>query len=251
MFHGSKENLFNAGQTPRSIYPSIFNRFPITKAVKSKVRNFSTFFARFGLPWARHWDYRGKCHMDRKRIQWLSNALQHVPIYLQPFLRYSEISVASDWFLTVFVSEWAFFATFCFSLVRPWDNRGKCYMDRKRIQCLSNASLHVPIYLQPFLRYSELLVENGDIFRPRLCLAAPQGVTPLEFREGLDVHKTRMNGLSCGEESMRICSVVFIARQHTAADARYWYSNSVCLSVCLSVCPWHAGIVWKRLNVSS
>ena len=26
---------------------------------------------------------------------------------------------------------------------------------------------------------------------------------------------------------------------------------SVCLSVCPSVCPWHAGIVWKRLNVSS
>ena len=26
---------------------------------------------------------------------------------------------------------------------------------------------------------------------------------------------------------------------------------SVCLSVRLSVCPWHAGIVWKRLNVSS
>ena len=33
--------------------------------------------------------------------------------------------------------------------VRPWDNRGKRYMDRKRIQCLSNASQHVPIYLQP------------------------------------------------------------------------------------------------------
>ena len=28
----------------------------------------------------------------------------------------------------------------------------------------------------------------------------------------------------------------FIARQHTAADARYWYSNSVRLSVRLSVC---------------
>ena len=72
-------------------------------------------------------------------------------------------------------------------------------MDRKRIQCLSNASQHVPIYLQ--LRYSELLVGNCDIFRPHLCLAAPQGValilletsalyklftyllTPLEFRE--------------------------------------------------------------------
>jgi len=65
------------------------------------------------------WDHRGKCYMDRKRIQCLSNALQHVPIYLQPFLRYSEISVASDWFLTVFVSELAFFATFCFPLGTP------------------------------------------------------------------------------------------------------------------------------------
>jgi len=40
---------------------------------------------------------------------------------------------------------------------------------------------------------------------------------------------------------------IFIARQHT--DARYWYSNSVCPSVCPSVSPWHAGIVWKRLNI--
>ena len=37
---------------------------------------------------------------------------------------------------------------------QPWDYRSKCYMDRKRIQCLSNASQHVPIYLQPFLKYS-------------------------------------------------------------------------------------------------
>jgi len=82
-------------------------------------------------------------------------------------------------------------------------------MDRKRIQCLSNASQHVLIYLQLFLRYSELLVENCDIFRPHLCLAAPQKVTPLDC-EDLDIHKTRMNGLSCGEESMTIRSAVLI-----------------------------------------
>jgi len=56
------------------------------------------------------------------------------------------------------------------------------------------------LYLQPFLRYSKLLVENCDIFIPHLCLAAQQGVTSSEFREDLDIHKTRMNGLSCGEE---------------------------------------------------
>ena len=49
------------------------------------------------------------------------------------------------------------------------------------------------IYLQPFLRYSKLLVENCDIFTPYFCLAAHQGVTPSEYREDLDIHKTRMN----------------------------------------------------------
>jgi len=69
------------------------------------------------------------------------------------------------------------------------------------------------IYLQPFLRYSKLLVENFYIFIPYLCLAALRGVTPSEFREDLDIHKTRMNGLSCGEESMTICSAVLIQYQ--------------------------------------
>jgi len=44
--------------------------------------------------------------------------------------------------------------------------------------------------------YSELFVENFDIFISHLCLAALQGVTPPEFREDLDIHKTRMKGLS-------------------------------------------------------
>ena len=46
-----------------------------------------------------------------------------------------------------------------------------------------------------------------------LCLAAPQGVTLSEFREDLDTHKTRMNGLSCGEESMTIRSAILIQYQ--------------------------------------
>jgi len=75
----------NACQTHRSMYPSIFNRFPVIQPVSSKVRHFSTFFAHFGLPWLRPWDNRGKCYMDWKRIQRFSNASQHVPIYLQPF----------------------------------------------------------------------------------------------------------------------------------------------------------------------
>ena len=68
---------FNACQTHRSMYPSVFNRFPVIQPVISKVRHLSIFFAHFGL--------RGKCCMDGKRIQCWSNASQHVPIYLQPF----------------------------------------------------------------------------------------------------------------------------------------------------------------------
>ena len=47
--------LSNASQPPefsdRSMYRSIFNRFPAIQPVSSKVRQFSTFFAHFGLPW--------------------------------------------------------------------------------------------------------------------------------------------------------------------------------------------------------
>ena len=67
------------------------------------------------------------------------------------FMRYSGIAVASDWFSTVYL--WAnerFLTTFCFPLGTPLGQSGKCYMDRKRIQCLLNASEHVPIYRQPF-----------------------------------------------------------------------------------------------------
>jgi len=51
-------------------------------------------------------------------------------------------------------------------------------MDRKRIQCLSNASQHVHIYLQPFICYSEILVGNCNFFLPPLHLMPPYGVAP-------------------------------------------------------------------------
>jgi len=38
-------------------------------------------------------------------------------------------------------------------------------------------------------------------------------VTPSELREDLDIHKTRMNVLSCGEESLTIYSAVLIQCQ--------------------------------------
>ena len=38
-------------------------------------------------------------------------------------------------------------------------------------------------------------------------------MTPSEFREDLGIHKTRMNGLSCGEEIITRCSAVLIPCQ--------------------------------------
>ena len=57
------------------------------------------------------------------------------------------------------------------------------------------------------------IFENPRWRTAAICLASPQGVTALEFREDLGKHKTRMNGLSCGEESMTICSAVLIQYQ--------------------------------------
>jgi len=48
-------------------------------------------------------------------------------------------------------------------------------------------------------------------------------MTPSEFREDLDIYKTRVNGLSCGEESMTIYSAVLIQYQRVTdgrADGR-------------------------------
>jgi len=43
--------------------------------------------------------------------------------------------------------------------------------------------------------------------------SGPAGVIPSEFREDLDIHKTRMNGLSCGVEVMTRRSAVLIGCQ--------------------------------------
>ena len=41
---------FNACQTHRIMYPSIFNRFPVIQPVSSKVRHFSTFLHILAYP---------------------------------------------------------------------------------------------------------------------------------------------------------------------------------------------------------
>jgi len=75
---------------------------------------------------------------------------------------------------------------------------------KKRIQCLSNASQHIPIYHQPFTSYSEILVGNNCNFFLPLAFSAPVGVFPLEFRKKFCPLKTRIMGLPGSEDSLTI-----------------------------------------------
>jgi len=107
--------------------------------------------------------------------------------------------------------------------VRPCDNRGKCHMDEKMIQCLSNASQHVvvSIYLQPipsnstrkfksspkhfctFTSYSEMLVGNCN-FSYRLYLTPPLGCFHWNSWKAFGPQKTRIMGLLDSEDSLTI-----------------------------------------------
>jgi len=49
----------------------------------------------------------------------------------------------------------------------------------------SSYSSFIVTMVLSFARYSDLLVENSEIFIPHLYLAPLQGVTPSEFREGV------------------------------------------------------------------
>ena len=52
------------------------------------------------------------------------------------------------------------------------------------------------VYTHLFSTVSEIVIGRKlrHFHTLYLCLAAPQRVTPSEFREDLDTHKTRMNG---------------------------------------------------------
>jgi len=64
----------------------------VSQLFEPQVQNIAVFTYRsphFCFPWRRPCDYHTICCMDGKTIQCLSNFLQHVSIYLQQFLSYS------------------------------------------------------------------------------------------------------------------------------------------------------------------
>jgi len=91
--------------------------------------------AHFGIPWVRPWDYRGKCYMNGKRIKCLSNTSHDYPL-IKP--------ASTD--VRHFSTFWPVLGTIAWCMAgHTRENRGKCYIDGKKIQCLSNASHNYPL----------------------------------------------------------------------------------------------------------
>jgi len=88
------EREFDAYKLSRSMYPSIFNSFPVIRTANAKkIAIFTYRSPRFCFPWRRFCDYDAICCMDGKTIQCLPNASQHVPIYLQQFPSYTMLKL--------------------------------------------------------------------------------------------------------------------------------------------------------------
>ena len=61
----------------------------------------------------------------------------------------------------------------------------------------------------PFPRYGELLAENCEFFLPHSHLTPSLGVNPFEFLDDFFIRKTRVLGLSVGENFVILACVVF------------------------------------------
>ena len=125
------ERECNACQTPRSMYPSIFNHFlDIAVADPGDGGGHPIDLTNFCINVKSHLRMHQNPPFSGKNsiFFWggaetpprpLSSTIRPHYKVLDPPLRYSGISVASDWFSTVLVSEWAFLTTFCFPLGTP------------------------------------------------------------------------------------------------------------------------------------
>ena len=74
------ERLFNACQTRRSMYLSIFNSFRVIRCLSQCVSPKIAIGPRFCFPWGRPWGNHAKCCMDGKRIRCLQIVSLNLPI---------------------------------------------------------------------------------------------------------------------------------------------------------------------------
>jgi len=74
------ERQFNACQTPRSMYLSIFNSFRVIRCLSQCVSPKWLFLPHFCFPWGRPWGNHTKCCINGKKIRCLQIVSLHVPI---------------------------------------------------------------------------------------------------------------------------------------------------------------------------
>jgi len=74
------ERQFNACQTPRSMYLSMFNSFRVIRCLNQCVSPKIAILPHFCFPWGRPWGNHAKCCMDGKKIRCLQIVSLHVPI---------------------------------------------------------------------------------------------------------------------------------------------------------------------------
>jgi len=74
------ERQFNACQTPRSMYLSIFNSFRVLRCLSQCVSPKIAILEHFCFPWKRPWGNHTKCCINGKRIRCLQIVSLHVPI---------------------------------------------------------------------------------------------------------------------------------------------------------------------------
>jgi len=128
------------------MYPSVFNSYPVIQHVSLKVRHFSTFFWHYGLPGYAPgtivinvtWMERGFNACQTHSSMYPSIIFNRFPV-IQP--ESSKVRYFSTFVLHILASHGYAPGTIAVSVT---------WIELKRIQCLSNASQHVPIYLQPF-----------------------------------------------------------------------------------------------------
>ena len=124
---------------------SIYNSFPVTRTTIAKKSPFlRTPAFIFCLPWGRPCGNHAKRCMNEKTIQCLPNPSQHVPIYLEQFLSYSNRKCKKSQFSRtaahIFLSPGDALATI---------TQYVAWMERQFNACQTpHSTQHVPIYLQ-------------------------------------------------------------------------------------------------------
>jgi len=142
-----------------AVYLQQFPSFPVIRTTIAKKLSFlRTPAFIFCLPWARPCGNHAKRCMNEKTIQCLTNPLActHLSLTVSQLFEPQVQKIAVCTYRS---------PHFCFSWRRPCDHYAICCMDGKTIQCLSNPSQHVPIYLQQFPSYSNRKVKSSPFSR--------------------------------------------------------------------------------------